>query len=172
LTSSLLEKLILMHEEESGDNDGDDKEDNDVDEGGEERGVNVENEEKVDTTNYIHKFKTFVNWLSGNQNCSQELKEKIVNLFKLEHFTSSELSTCVRESSFYSDSELMDVLREKIEVMVSDYGALLKDKCSLVLENLDFERKLTKVEKEKIAFEQEMKSFKPCTDSKHTYISG
>ena len=45
----------------------------------------------------------------------------------------------------------MDVRREKIEVMVSDYGALLKDKCSLVLENLDFERKLTKVEKEKMA---------------------
>ena len=96
------------------------------------------NRERIDSTNYIHKFKTFVNWLSENNNCSQEFKEKMVNLFKLEHFTSSELSTCVRESSLYSDAELMDVLRKKIEDMVNDHAALEKEKEA-------FQSKLTKV---------------------------
>ena len=96
------------------------------------------NKERIDSTNYIHKFKTFVNWLSENNNCSQEFKEKMVNLFKLEHFTSSELSTCVRESSLYSDAELMDVLRKKIEDMVNDHAALEKEKEA-------FQSKLTKV---------------------------
>ena len=61
----------------------------------------------------------------------------MVNLFKLEHFTSSELSTCVRESSLYSDAELMDVLRKKIEDMVNDHAALEKEKEA-------FQSKLTK----------------------------
>ena len=81
------------------------------------------NRERIDSTNYIHKFKTFVNWLSENNNCSQEFKEKMVNLFKLEHFTSS---------------ELMDVLRKKIEDMVNDHAALEKEKEA-------FQSKLTKV---------------------------
>ena len=100
--------------------------------------VQIERGLIVDSTNYIHKFKTFVNWLSENNNCSQEFKEKMVNLFKLEHFTSSELSTCVRESSLYSDAELMDVLRKKIEDMVNDHAALEKEKEA-------FQSKLTKV---------------------------
>ena len=125
MTSSLMEKLIVQQEEECGDfdsddlasNDNDEEDDDEVDTKGRKRRrmmtVNEEgnfgraNRERIDSTNYIHKFKTFVNWLSENNNCSQEFKEKMVNLFKLEYFTSSELSTCVRESSFYSDADLI-----------------------------------------------------------------
>ena len=140
-----MEKLFLLHDILDGNDDVEDDQDDDEDNGesgNNDNGVREENEEKVDTANYIHKFKTFVNWLSGNQNCSQEFKEKMVNLFKLAHFTSSELSTYVRQSSLYSDSELMDVLREKIEAMVNDQAALVKEKCSLVREKKALDRRL------------------------------
>ena len=174
LTSSLLEKIILLHDLLDGDDDvEDDTDDADKESGNDDNGVRVENEEKVDTANYIDKFKTFMNWLSGNQNCSQEFKEKMVNLFKLEHFTSSELSTCVRQSSLYSDSELMDVLREKIVAMVNDQAALVKEKCSLVrekkaldrrlcLELLDLENKLAMVEHEKNGLQLKLNKYKSC----------
>ena len=106
LTSSLMEKLIVVHKEESGDFDYDEHDD---EKGRKKRKVMTANEdgdsncvvnqerdkESIDSTNYVDKFKTFVNWLSGNNNCNQEFKEKMVNLFKLDHFTSSELSNCV-----------------------------------------------------------------------------
>ena len=169
LTSSLMEKLIVQQEEECGDfdsddlasNDNDEEDDDEVDTKGRKRRrmmtVNEEgnfgraNRERIDSTNYIHKFKTFVNWLSENNNCSQEFKEKMVNLFKLEHFTSSELSTYVRESSLYSDAELMDVLRKKIEDMVNDHAALEKEKEV-------FQSKLTKVKNDHDALVKSLKS--------------
>ena len=169
LTSSLMEKLIVQQEEECGDfdsddlasNDNDEEDDDEVDTKGRKRRrmmtVNEEgnfgraNRERIDSTNYIHKFKTFVNWLSENNNCSLEFKEKMVNLFKLEHFTSSELSTCVRESSLYSDAELMDVLRKKIEDMVNDHAALEKEKEA-------FQSKLTKVKNDHDALVKSLKS--------------
>ena len=164
-----MEKLIVQQEEECGDfdsddlasNDNDEEDDDEVDTKGRKRRrmmtVNEEgnfgraNRERIDSTNYIHKFKTFVNWLSENNNCSQEFKEKMVNLFKLEHFTSSELSTCVRESSLYSDAELMDVLRKKIEDMVNDHAALEKEKEA-------FQSKLTKVKNDHDALVKSLKS--------------
>ena len=145
-----MEKLFLLHDILDGNDDVEDDQDDDEDNGesgNNDNGVREENEEKVDTANYIHKFKTFVNWLSGNQNCSQEFKEKMVNLFKLAHFTSSELSTYVRQSSLYSDSELMDVLREKIEAMVNDHVAVKKENISLVLEKEGLQSRLTTVKK-------------------------
>ena len=66
----------------------------------------IRSESNFKPLNYIYKFHALVNWLACNKGCQQEIKEKLVNIFKLEHFTCSELSNCVRESSLYSDSDI------------------------------------------------------------------
>ena len=92
-------------------------------------------ESNIEPLNYIYKFHTLVNWLACNQGCQQEIKEKLVNIFKLEHFTCSELSNCVRKSSLYSDSDILDVLGGKLATLEME-----KDKMTML--NYKFKTKL------------------------------
>ena len=58
-------------------------------------------------------FQVFVQWLSGNPDCDNDFKARILNFFDLDKFTSEQLAADVRKSSLYIDGDLLDVLGKK-----------------------------------------------------------
>merc|ERR1711915_527969 len=109
-----------------------------IDNGNEEFEDEVENDKEdsdYELLEYCHieLFKFFVNWLSGNPDCDNDFKAKILVNFDLAKFTSDELITHVRQSSLYSDKDILDVLdqkknfeKEKNNYMVKNLDKFLK----------------------------------------------
>ena len=61
----------------------------------------------------IEIFQVFVQWLSGNPDCDNDFKTRILTFFDLDRFTSEQLTADVRKSSLYTDEDLLDVLGKK-----------------------------------------------------------
>ena len=75
----------------------------------------------------IYSFKIFVNWLKGNSDCEKEFKGKILKHFSLEGFTNKELITCVRSSSLYFETEILDTLSKNIRALEDEHMKLKED---------------------------------------------
>merc|ERR1712227_575042 len=72
-------------------------------------------------------FQVFVQWLSGNPDCDNDFKTRILNFFDLDRFTSEQLTADVRKSSLYSEGDLLDVLGQKNVLLLERNKTLGKD---------------------------------------------
>jgi len=77
---------------------------------------------------HIELFKLLVNWLSGNPDCDNNFKAKILINFDLVRFTSDELTTHVRQSSLFSDKDILDALGQKIPILTEKIETLENQK--------------------------------------------
>ena len=89
--------------------------------------------------------------MSGNQDCDTDFKAKILKLFDLSKFTSEELTKHVRQSSLYSDKDIIDALSQKNNLLyeeLSDLKECIED------QKKEFEKEKKELKKN---FEQERK---------------
>ena len=96
-------------------------------------------------------FKMFVNWLSGNQDCDTDFKAKILKPFDLRKFTSEELIKHVRQSSLYSDKDIIDAFSQKNHRLCEELSEL---KECIEVQKKEFEKEKKELKKN---FEQERK---------------
>ena len=78
---------------------------------------------------HLEWFKVFVNWLSGNPDCDSGFKERILNYFDINRFTSEEFTTYVCKSSLYKDKCHLDVLGQK-NILLSKRNNVLESHLS------------------------------------------
>ena len=97
-----------------------------------------------------------MNWLSGNPDCDSGFKERILNYFDINRFTSEEFTTYVCKSSLYTDKCLLDVLGQK-NILLSKRNNVLESHLSDIKKNIeDFE---VEFENEKIFLMKIMTDF-------------
>merc|ERR1712126_748081 len=76
---------------------------------------------------HVEMFQIFINWLSGNPDCDSDFKTRILNIFDINRFTAKELSTYVRESSLYSDKDILDALVPKT-ILLTEQNHVLTER--------------------------------------------
>ena len=70
-------------------------------------------------------FQVFIQWLSGNPDCDNDFKARMLNFFDLDTFTSEQLTTDVRKSSLYTDGDIFDVLGQKNVFLLEPHVCLM-----------------------------------------------
>jgi len=84
----------------------------------------------ADDEKHFPKFVTMTNWLSSKNDVDLLQQYKWLTVFKLKRFTNQQLTTTVRKSKLFCESEILDVLSQSVKNLEEKVDKLEEDKLS------------------------------------------